>query len=385
MATTSFEFFVTIPKPLEKLLENELISMGITPLRVESGGIWVEGPLEWAYRICLRSRLAIRVLLKLSQFTAINEKELYGRLRHIRWLDMFDLNSSFLVDFQSSYSKIFHSRYGAQKTKDAIVDQFKQITGKRPNVEKENPDLRVHIYLKKDVATVYLDLSGNSLHQRGYRKMQTKAPLKENLAAAILTIADIRNKLSDKSPFLDPFCGSGTFVFEAALMMADFAPGLMREKFGFHAWKKHEPELFDGEKEKARKEIRADVVQKIRFFGSDISSQAIQSAKKNQQGMPFPFSVEWKTMPFEGSSTAGFSQGVVVCNPPYGERIGEKEELKGMYKAIGDHWKQKFKGWNAYLFTSEQMLLKSVGLKTKQKHVLFNGPLEARLAEYELF
>jgi len=242
--SSTYSFFATVPLGLEPLLADELRRLGIPECRERKAGVAFSGSLEHAYRACLWSRLANRVLLKLAEFPAATPDALYAGTEAIDWAEHMAPDHALAVDFAAQRSHIRHTQYGAQKTKDAIVDQFRALCGVRPSVRLDRPDIRVNVYLDRDVASVSLDLSGESLHKRGYRLEGGAAPLKENLAAAILMRARWPEIARADGELLDPMCGSGTLLIEAAWMAADIAPGLKRDMFDFFGWKGHDPELW---------------------------------------------------------------------------------------------------------------------------------------------
>jgi 23S rRNA (guanine2445-N2)-methyltransferase / 23S rRNA (guanine2069-N7)-methyltransferase len=357
-------------------------------IRPTRAGASFEGPLETAYRACLWSRLANRVLLPLAEFPAPDERKLYGGVKSIRWSDHVDPGRTIAVDFASSRSKLAHTHFGALKTKDAIVDQLRSVRGFRPDVNPERPDIRVNVHVQEDQATVSLDLSGESLHRRGYREAceQTSAPLKENLAAAILLSAGWSGDPSSGQggAFLDPMCGSGTLPIEAAMISADRAPGLLRAHFGFLGWPGHVPALWKRLLEEARgREIR-EKRRLPRIVGTDRDSRAVAGALAavERAGLTGRVHIEKKEF---SESRPPAERGLVVLNPPYGERLGEEKELEALYQQIGDVFKQRFKGWEGAVFTGNPNLAKKIGLKASRRIVLFNGAIECRLLRYELF
>jgi 23S rRNA (guanine2445-N2)-methyltransferase / 23S rRNA (guanine2069-N7)-methyltransferase len=331
----------------------------------------------------------------LKTFPAPTPEKLYGGVKSIRWSDHLSADSTLAVECVSSYSAISHSHFAALKTKDAICDQLMSIHGARPSVDVKSPDVRVHVYLHEDVATVSIDLSGESLHKRGYREEGVEAPLKENLAAAILMAAGWPEALEEgrktgKMPiFLDPMCGSGTLVIEAAQMASRRAPGLQRQKFGFHGWKQHQKGIWDSLVKEARLNEVSDPSQLPRLYGYDRDAKAVRTASTNfgravlrgYDGL-----VRFVTRDaFQLECPVADSQGLLVVNPPYGERLGETLELKPLYKALGDAMKTHFSGWQGYVFTSNPDLAKSVGLRASKRIPLFNGALECRLLKFDLY
>ncbi|MCM2278793.1 MAG: THUMP domain-containing protein [Oligoflexia bacterium] len=384
-------FFATTAKAMEGLLAQELRGLGIPSLKEERAGVSFEGTLEQAYRVCLWSRIANRVLLPLKRFPAPTPEKLYGGVKSIRWSDHLTPRNTLAVDFSSSHSQITHTHFGALKVKDAICDQFRSVQGSRPSVDPARPDIRVNVYLQQDEATVSLDLSGESLHLRGYREAGALAPLKENLASAILMHAgwpeklrEAREKGEPLPAFLDPMCGSGTLPIEAGLIAANVAPGSQRRYFGFQGWQGHVPAIWKRLLQEAE-ELRVRDRKKLpRIVGYDQDFRAVRLALGNLERSGLLGLVHLEKREFSVCEAIE-PKGVIVLNPPYGERLGDVEELKPLYKQIGDTFKQKFRGWEGYVFTGSPELAKVIGLKAARRIVLFNGAIECRLFKYELY
>jgi 23S rRNA (guanine2445-N2)-methyltransferase / 23S rRNA (guanine2069-N7)-methyltransferase len=385
-----FEFFATTAKGMEELLAQELAEIGsacgIEVAKPVKAGVPFRGPIEAAYRACLYSRIANRILLPLKTFPSPSPEKLYGAVKSVRWSDHLTSDQTIAVDFTASHSQITHSHYGALKTKDAICDQMTSIHGSRPSVDTQQPDLRINVYLNNDQATVSLDLSGNSLHQRGYRSEQREAPLKETLAAAILKLSGFEEILKNGGGLVDPMCGSGTIVLEAAQIAARIAPGLGREYFGFMGWKKHEPELWAQLRAEAESLRITDPKKLPQLTGYDSDFRAIQVALSNLEAAGLRGFAHFEKRELSGAlPPPHHSTGLFIVNPPYGERLGEEEELKPLYRSIGDAMKQRFKGWKGAVLTGSAVLAKEVGLKARRRHVLFNGAIECRLLTYDLY
>jgi 23S rRNA (guanine2445-N2)-methyltransferase / 23S rRNA (guanine2069-N7)-methyltransferase len=377
------DFYATVPKGMDGLLVDELGRLGARDVKAGRAGASFRGTLETAYRVCLGSRLANRVLLPLAQFAAPTPEKLYGGVRRIRWSEHLTPKQTLAVDFASSRSQITHTHFGALKVKDAIVDQLRSTQGERPSVDPISPDVRINVYVHEDQATVSIDLSGDSLHRRGYRDEQREAPMKENLAAAILAIAGWEKIAAEGGAFLDPMCGSGTLPIEAALVAAHRAPGLHRQ-FGFEKWLGHVPAVWKRVRDEAEKLDAGGAGRAPKVIGYDEDFRAVRVALANVEraGLRGRVHVEKRELAL---AEAVAPRGIIVLNPPYGERLGEVEELKGLYKRIGDLFKQRFKGWKGFILTGSPELAKSVGLKAQRRHILFNGPIECRLLEYELY
>jgi len=388
MAET-FSFFATTAKGMESLLAEELKTQGALEVQESRSGVVFKGSLETAYRACLWSRVANRVLLPLKTFSAPTQEKLYGGVKSIRWSDHLTPENTIAVDFSSSHSQITHTHFGALKVKDAICDQLRSIQGARPSVAIHRPDLRINVYVHEDQATMSLDLSGESLHLRGYREEGAFAPLKENLAAAILMQAGWHElSASGEAAFIDPMCGSGTLPIEAAMMAAKIAPGLSREYFGFLKWQGHIPRTWQRLVTEAEEIRTARLTQGKKNFpkiiGYDADFRAVHVAINNLEraGLRSLVHIEKKELL---SCERVSEKGIILLNPPYGERLGEVESLKPLYRSIGDLFKKSFQGWTGFVFTGNSDLAKSVGLKASRRFVLFNGPIECRLLKYDLY
>ncbi|RDI48100.1 bifunctional 23S rRNA (guanine(2069)-N(7))-methyltransferase RlmK/23S rRNA (guanine(2445)-N(2))-methyltransferase RlmL [Aquicella lusitana] len=377
--------FATAPKGLELLLVDELRALGAKDVKEKRAGVAFTGDLSLAYKACLWSRLANRILLPLATFPAATPEALYAGVQTINWEEHIDPEGTLAVHFVSAQSAITHSLFGAQKVKDAIVDQFREKFGVRPSVAREAPQVSVYVYLHRDQAAISLDLSGESLHKRDYRVSGGEAPLKENLAAAILLRSGWETIVKEKGTLLDPMCGSGTLLIEAALIAGNIAPGLLRHYFGFLGWKKHVParwETLVAEAEKARQEGMANLPV---IVGYDHDPQAIKSAFENieRAGLRGKVHVEKRELAaFVPKPNA--KPGLVVVNPPYGERLGEVEELKTLYALLGERLKQHFEGWHAALFTGNPELGKQMGLRSRRSYAFFNGALPCRLFLFDI-
>lgn len=379
----SHRFFATAPKGIEEVLASELRALGASDVEPGSAGVAFTGALEVGYRACLWSRTASRVLLPLATFEAPTAEALYEGVRSIDWRAHLRADGTLAVDFSARASQVAHAHFGALKVKDAIVDQLRAASGTRPAVDLERPDLRVNAYLYRDVATLSIDLSGESLHRRGYRVQSALAPLKENLAAAILLFAGWPEVLRQGGGLVDPMCGSGTLPIEAGLIAADVAPGLLRLPAGLTRWLQHDAALWDALLGEARDRDRRHAGKLGACIeGFDMDAAAIRAARANarQAGLSAHLCFEQREL----SSTArpeGIACGLLVANPPYGERLGEIRALSRLYRRLGDVLKQRFAGWTGYVLTGNLDLAKEVGLRVKRRHVLYNGAIECRLLE----
>ncbi len=377
-------FFATTARGLEAQVEAELRELGAAAVERSRGGVSFAGTLETGYRACLWLRTANRVLLPLVEVEAPDAAKLYGRVKSVRWSDHVPASGTLAVDFTSTDSAITHTHFGALKVKDAIVDQLRSVKGSRPSIDTRRPDVRVNVYLMKDRATLSIDLSGLSLHERGYRELGVQAPLKETLAAAILEEAGWARKAAEGGAFLDPMCGSGTIAIEAAMRAARRAPGLKREYFGFLGWLGHDAAVWKAVKEEARDTEIRDAKRIAPVFGRDVDAVSVRAARVNAERAGVGRFIRFERGELSDTQAPAPS-GVVVLNPPYGERMGEVEELVPLYGQIGDIFKQRFKGWTGAILTGSAELAKRVGLKAARRVPLWNGPIECRLLVYDLY
>lgn len=374
-------FFATCPKGLELLLVEELKNLGATTANEKLAGVAFTGDLAIAYKACLWSRLANRILLPIQQFRAETPEELYDNVQSIVWHEHVNPEGTIHVHFISSQSQITHTLFGAQKVKDAIVDQFRRKFNVRPSVEKSFPDLSVHVYLHKDVASVSIDLSGQSLHKRNIRTEQGEAPLKENLAAAILMRAQWQKILKEKGALVDPMCGSGTFLIEAAQIAANIAPGLSRQYFGFLGWKKHDAILWEKLSREAEEVKQLDNIPKIVGYDHDSAMIKIAFANIERAGLLGKIHVEKKSLN-DLQSPGDF--GLLVTNPPYGERMGELVELESTYTVLGEKLRTLFQSWHAAIFTGNIDLAKKLAIRAKKQYALFNGAIPCKLLLFDV-
>ncbi len=385
MDDASLSLFATAPKGVVSLLFEELPALGAVELKEQPAGVRFRGNLETAYRICLWSRCASRVLLRIAEFPAATPDELYTGIRGIDWGRHLSERGTLAVDLNLSRSRMTHSHFAALKVKDAIVDQFRERSGVRPSVEVRRPDVRVNVRLHRDRATVSLDLSGESLHRRGYRVEGGDAPLKENLAAAILLRAGWPEVARRGGPLLDPMCGSGTLPIEAALMAADIAPGSLREYFGFIGWKGHEPELWQRLLDEARERREVGLRQLPAIIGYDADRRAVRSAIANVEAAGLRGAVHIERCELATLRNPRVSErGLLVVNPPYGERLGEKASLGALYAQLGERLRGEFEGWRAAVFTGNPELAKRIGIRARRQYGFFNGSIPCRLFRFDV-
>lgn len=383
----SLNLFISVPKGLEPLMADELKELNADEVKETKAGVFCKGSLELAYRICLWSRLASRVLLQIGEFEAKNEQELYEGIKAMPWEKHLTNENTIAIDFNGKASFVSNTKFGALKVKDAIADYFREKTGERPSVDVKQPDIRINVFNFGKFVTVYLDFSGSSLHQRGYREESGKAPLKENLAAAILIRAGWKDMIKEKCSLVDPMCGTGTLPIEAALMAANIAPGSRREYFGFLKWKQHNKVLWNQLREEAATLESEGIENAPIIVGFDADSRSIRKANACLE----QFNLQ-KIVHFEKHDLSSLSisdkimktKGLVISNPPYGERLGEVKNLFPLYKHLGQKIKEKFVGWKASIFTNNMELSKSVGLRPQKRYTFFNGALECKLLNFSV-
>ena len=407
-----FEYFASCPTGLEELLAQELLSLGAKTVKVARGGVQFEAPHEIALKTILYSRLASRIFKYICKFEMNNEKDYYLEATEVKWSSLMDVAQTFRLttifgDLPGEREEFRNSQFANLKLKDAIVDTFRHFRGERPSVDRDWPEVTFLARIdrgtvKKFACTLMYDLCGEPIHMRGYRVSTTEAPMKENLAAGILKIM---NWNPETESLIDPMCGSGTLLIEAALIAGNIPPSYLRmkkylEKPGYHLWTfQNIPWLLDDTElqqnfEKLISQVQAETqagLAKLRtmkghIVGSDYSEQALDAAYDNLQKAMLTDCIELKKSNAL-ESVPPTEKCLFISNPPYGERLefGEEEKLKLLYKSLGDHWKKSFKGHRAGLFTGNLDMLKSVGLKTSKRHILFNGDIECRLAEYSLY
>jgi 23S rRNA (guanine2445-N2)-methyltransferase / 23S rRNA (guanine2069-N7)-methyltransferase len=382
------QWFASCPKGIESLLATELSTLGASSTRETVAGVYFEGPLELAYRACMWSRLANRILLPVVTAEVQGADSLYRELHQVNWGQWFEISQTFAIDFSGQNQEIRNTQFGAQRSKDAIVDWFVEKSGARPSVDKRSPDLRFNIRLAKSRMVVTMDFSGGSLHRRGYRLKAGEAPLKENLAAALLLRADWPAMAARGGALIDPMCGSATLLLEGAMMAADIAPGLNRQRFGFENWKGHRQHLWQevvAQAQERAKIGRATRLPEIR--GYDADPKVVRLAQDNIARIQLQ-----KAVRVSCKSLADLTRpshlplpiGLLICNPPYGERLGEKESLLYLYRELGALMMREFRGWSAAVFTSDTDLGKATGLRSHKRYALFNGAIASSLLLFDL-
>ena len=369
---------------MEDLLAAELDRLGLE-VSGTHGGVAFEASLTDAYRVCLWSRIANRVLMVLGRCAADTSDDLYSGIRAIEWDRHLDPDGTFAVTLTAARSRLTHSHYGALKVKDAIVDQFRATSGRRPSVDTDRPDLRVNVRVWRNEATVALDLSGHSLHRRGYRQRGVAAPLKENLAAAILMRAGWEDLAASGGGLVDPMCGSGTLIVEAALMAADIAPGLEREHWGFAGWRGHDAAAWSTLVADARARRERGLTHLGPIHGYDADRAAVRTAIGNVERAGLTGHVHVERRDVADLARDGLPErGLVVTNPPYGERIGAADALENLYATLGQRLRDGFAGWRAAVMTGDPALGHALGMRASKVHTLYNGRLECRLLHFDL-
>lgn len=371
--------FVTAPLGLEPLLLDELRALGATELRESRGGVHASGDWTTACRIVLWSRLANRVLRPLARMPISDAQSLYAQARGIDWQDWFKAEHRFAIEVAGHSRVVTHTHYAALRIKDAIADHFRANGGERPDVDTENPDVVVHLHLDGDEAGISLDLSGGSLHERGYRRHAAAAPMKENLAAAILLRAGWPALAAEGAPLLDPLCGAGTLVIEAAMMAADIAPGLLRKRFGGAALSPHRISIWQELLAEAEARRHAGLQRPLLLRGQDLDPAALQLAAANARRAGFTAGIDWRLGDALDAEPYGERPGLLVANPPYGVRLGSEGELIKLYSLLGNTLRSRFGGWRAAIFTARPDLTPRLGLRAQKLYALKNGALDCKL------
>jgi len=360
----------------EELLEAELKELGITEVVKATRAVSFEADLRQLYKANLWSRLALRFMVPIKSFPCANETELYTQMRAIAWEDYMGVDDTLAVDAVVNRSAMDHSLYVSLKTKDAIVDRFRDNFNKRPSVDLVRPSLRINVHLSNDQVTVSLDSSGESLHKRGYRQQQGEAPLNEVLAAGMVQLTGWDKQV----PVVDLMCGSGTILIEAGMLAGNRAPGLLRPEFAFERWKNYDAATWEALREEAKKAAKP---MKVRMVGSDKSHLAVKKAQENAMAAGLDKAIEWISLSFD-DYTADTEPGLIITNPPYGARL-TSDDLFGLYKGLGDVFKKKYSGFSAWVLTANSDAAKHIGLRPSRKIQLYNGSLECRFLKFDLY
>lgn len=377
------QLFATTARGFEELLKSELTDLGAQDAKVAQGGVHYWADDETLYRTLLWSRLSSRILLPMVQAKVFSDLDLYSAVMGVNWLDYFDEKVHFFVDFNGTNQEIRHTQFGAMRVKDGIVDYFERHGRARPNVDKEQPDIRIHAYLNRDEVVLSLDLSGDALHMRGYREDTGKAPLRETLAAAIV----LRSGWQKGTPLVDPMCGSGTLLIEAAQMEAQIAPQLYRLHWGFDFWQGHNQAAWEKVKEEALALAEAEKQRENspHFYGFDLDHRVLQKAKQNAKNAGVAHLMQWQQGDVAAIKNPSPNlAGTVICNPPYGERLGTTPALIALYSVFGQRLKQQFAGWNASIFSGEPSLLDCLRLRSHRQFKAKNGPLDCVQKNYQI-
>lgn len=378
-AAQNFNMTATTLAGLEDVLAQELDALGAKFIKVGTRAVTFSGNQYLLYEANLWCRTAIRILKPFAQFKARDEKELYLKVREIDWTRYLDNNTTFAINAVVARSTFEHSLFVSQLTKDAIVDQFRDSTGQRPSVDVVLPDVRLNLHMHENIVTLALDASGDSLHRRGYRQQTNIAPLNEVLAAGLLLLSGWDNEM----PLYDPMCGSGTLLVEAALLAHNIAPGLYRRDYGFMRWPDYDADLYQRVYQDAlAKEISG---KEVKIFGSDVDPEFVVAAQQNLAYAEVDKLVQpiWEQDFRDATKPA--EKGLLLMNPPYGERIGEESDMDELYQMIGDSLKANFQDWEAFVFTGNLEAAKKIGLKPSRRIPLYNGPIDCRLFKYELY
>ena len=369
-------FFAPCPRGLSQVLAAELSALGAREAAPADAGVAFTGPFELVYRTNLRSRIASRVLWRIARFPYSNEEDIYRNAAAVGWPSLFAVDRTFKVETNAHRSPVKSLDFVTLRVKDAIVDHFREAIGSRPSVSSREPDVRVHVFLDARECTLYIDTSGEPLFKRGRRDFAGEAPLKKNLAAGILALAGWK----PGTPLLDPMCGSGTFLSEAAEMSLGRVPGRERG-FGFEKLARFDAKRWARDREEATAEERE--VEPLPIFGSDLQGRSVELARRNLRDAGLEAAVQLKQANLL-ELPAPAPSGIVVANPPYGVRLGEAEALSALYPKLGDALKQRFAGWTAYILSGDPELARAIRLHPSKKTVLFNGALECRLYEYRM-
>lgn len=371
----TFEMVAKTLYGLEDLLAGELTALGAQEVEIGRRMVAFRGDKELMYKANFYCRTALRILKPIYHFKAKNADEVYEQVKSVAWEDYMDVKTTFAIDSVIYSDDFNHTKFVAYRTKDAIADYFSRKYGKRPSVRVNNPDLYINIHISHNDCTLSIDSSGESLHKRGYRDDQTEAPLNEVLAAGMI----MKTGWNGDSNFVDPMCGSGTLLIEAAMIALNIAPGVYRKEFAFEKWPDFDAELFD--------RIYNDDSQEREFafkiYGSDISPKAIEIARRNVRSAGVAKYIDLKAMPFQQYQEPP-RPGILVTNPPYGERISSRD-LLGLYEMIGERLKHAFTGYRAWIISYQEECFDKIGLRPSEKCKLMNGALECEYRAYDIF
>jgi len=382
----TYQLFATTPKAMETILTDELQALGVKNIKATLAGVAFQGDLETAYRACLWSRTANRILLVLSSFEVKTQEDLYNGVQKIDWFEHINPEDSFAVSFSAKNSAaINNTHFGALKVKDAIVDQMRARFQTRPSINTEQPNIRINVYLNGENAQLSLDLSGESLHRRGYRDVSIKAPMKENLAAAMLLRSGWPQIAMQQGSLIDPMCGSGTLLLEGAMIAADYAPGLLRDYFGFTGWKKHDAQCWKKLRVEAEQRKKIGLEKLPVIVGFDQNRHTVNTALAHIANAGLQNKIHVERRDIEDAEPAdSWKPGLLICNPPYGERLGDEQETAELYKKFGENLKTHFIGWKAAMIISNPELGFRLGIRSQKPITLFNGALECKLLRLDI-
>ncbi len=373
-------FFASCPTGMAELVELELNNMGLKTFEKTNGGVLFESNWAGCYKANLNSRYASRILKPILDFPAYQNEDIYHNIQKHDFTKYIKPNQTLAVDAAITDCKILDQRFLAMKVKDAIVDQFRDKFDSRPDVSNTEPDLRIHIRGYKNQYSVSIDTSGSSLFMRGYRTKTGEAPLKENLAAGLIGLAE----WDKKSPLVDLFCGSGTILIEAAMMALDMAPGLERKKFGFMNYTDFNADVWDQVVQEAVDNEKHEL--DFKLYGYDLDKKVLQMAKENAKNAGVLDFIEFSNTSIAiAGPPEGVTSGLIIANPPYGARIGDEDNLKDVYRDLGYSLKHRFMGWSAWILSGNKDLLAEMKLKSTRKFFVFNGNIECRFLKYEMF
>ncbi len=370
-------FFATCARGLEPALARELAGLGARRVEPGRGGVSFAGDAALVYRANLWLRTAVRVLRPILEADVRSPDELYDAVRSVDWSEYMTPDHTLAVDCNVRDSAITHSQYAARRVKDAVCDQFREKAGRRPSVDPERPGVGLNLHIARDHAVLSLDSSWDSLHKRGYRPVQTRAPLNEALAAGLL----LHLGYDGTEPLYDPMCGSGTFPIEAAWIALNRPPGLTRKWFGFFGWPDFDKGLWSAIRDEARRGVRAALRSPV--GGSDVRADAVESARGNARAAGVGHLLKFEMLELKQARPPAGPPGLLICNPPYGERLGEEEELGPLYRSLGEAAAEHWPGWRLAVFTSNDRLAKKVKRPVRRSAPFFNGSLACKLWEFE--
>lgn len=375
-------FFATCPKGLESLLAEELITLGAQNTKETRAGVNFDIKPDDIYKVCLWSRLANNIFLKLLTKSIHNTDDLYYLALKFPWQEHMTIDNTFALDVDLINAPFKNNQFAIQRLKDGVVDYWRNKTGRRPDVQTNRPDLRFHVLIKQNELTLNLNLSGESLHRRGFRLEGGLAPLKENLAAALLIRAGWPAIAAQGGSLFDPLCGSATLLLEGALLAGDIAPGLLRNYFGFLQWQEFKPAIWRRLREEAEERRQHGLFNLPKIIGYDVSEQALRAAKDNIRHLGLEEYIQLEQRDFNTCQTLTVAPGLVITNPPYGERLGEKEQLTVTYQKLGDLFKQHFSKWRCSVFTGNVDLAKALRLGPEKIYKFFNGTIPCQLLNF---